>query len=90
MAILRALEPDGLEAEGSFYPRQQMRWQSLARQTVPQNLTQGLRASQLSGQYWISGDLSADRQRVGRIELTVHIGMIPRKYRVSLQLKIWS
>src|SRR5262245_33184137 len=75
LAILRALEPDGLEAEGSFYPRQQTRWQSFARQTVPQNLTQGLRASQLGGQYWISGDLSADRQRVGRIELTVHIGM---------------
>src|SRR5262245_43100920 len=75
LAMLRALEPDGLEAEGSFYPRQQMRWHSLARQTVPQDLTQGLRASQLGGQYWISGDLPADRQRVGRIELTVHIGM---------------
>jgi hypothetical protein len=49
--MLRALEAYGLEADGSVYPRQQMRWQSLARQTVPQNLTQGLRASQLSGQY---------------------------------------
>src|SRR5262245_38003750 len=73
--MLRPLEADGLEADGSFYPRQQMRVQSLAWQTLPQNLTQGLRASQLSGQYRISGDLSADRQRIGRIELTVHIGM---------------